>query len=346
MRRADHAARPGARLRWALGAALAALSLTAAQAALAGGAPSVWERARDPEVAEAHDLHLSVQRRLIVTSMTAVDFGERGRVLAMLERAGAARSRSPELRFDLGLVYSLLEEHGRAAEVLRSALTDFPDHARAGHAWLRLAFACGHLGDHECEREAYLEVLRRETEDLYRATPTLNLAEAHMHLGDLADAIEGYREALRIAGRVPARETAPLALWGLALALDRSGDRIGAEREARFAHELEQSMGYTRLLRSKDVFFVPAYEVHWYEGLGAVARARVVGSARDALPLFRSAEASFGAYVRLAEASAAGDPWLPIARARLAEVVAERQRAEKAAGREPRPPRRARDEGL
>ena len=305
-------------------------------AARADTPPSVWDRARDPEAAEAYALHQAVQQRLIRTALTEIDLGERGRVLAMLERANAERSKSAILRFDLGHVYSLLENHGRAAQVLKAAIAEFPNHPGVDEAWIRLAFACGHLADHVCERNAYLEVLRRETEELHRATPTLNLAETQMHLGDLKDAIEGYREALRIAGRLPANETTPLATWGLAVALDRAGDRPGAEKEAQFATELERSMGLTRILRSKYVFFVPAYEIHWYEGLGSIARARAASSAREALPFWRQAERSFEAYVAAGEPKK--DQWLPIARSRLMQSKQERERVEKAAAREPPPP--------
>lgn len=317
----------------------AAVSIVAVAVALvpcvvrADTPPSVWERARDPRAAEAFALHEAVQQRLVRTSLTEIDLGERERVRAMLEHAGAEHHESPLLRFDLAHVYSLLENHGRAADVLKAAIADFPDHPLVDQAWLRLAFACGHLGDHACEQRAYVEVLHRETEEVYRATPTLNLAETHMHAGDLKEAIEGYREALRIAARIPNRgETAPLATWGLAVALDRSGDRMAAEKEARFAFELELSMGVPRLLRSKDVFFVPAYEIHWYEGLGSAARARVARSARDAVTLWRAAERSFGEYVKIGESKT--DRWLPIAKARLLEAKMERERAERAAPRE------------
>ena len=317
---------------FALAAALALLPV----AVRADTPPSIWERAKDPEAAEAFDLHQAVQQRLIRTAIAEVDFGERGRVLAMLERAGAEKSKNALLRFDLGQVYLLLGNHARAAQVFKGAIAEFPDHPAVDQAWLRLAFACGHLGDHVCERKAYVEVLRRETEEIYRATPTLNLAETQMHLGDLKEAIEGYREALRIAGRVPARETAPLATWGLAVALDRAGDRLSAEKEARFALDIERSMGLARLLRSKDVFFVPDYEIHWYEGLGAIARARVATSAREAARYWRQAEKSFGEYVAGGERK--NDRWLPIAKARLAQAKAERERADGAAKRETPPP--------
>jgi tetratricopeptide (TPR) repeat protein len=299
--------------------------------------PSVWERVRDPDAAEGYDLHEAVQKRLVSTGTRRdVDESELLRVLAMLERAGAEHSKNPLLRFDLAFVYEGLRNHTRAAQVYKAAIAEFPDHPAVERAWLRLAFACGHLGDHVCERNAYLQVLRIETEEVFRATPTLNLAETQMHLGDLKDAVELYREALRIAGRVdPSRTTAPLATWGLAVALDRSGDRLGAEKEARFALEIERSMGMQRLLHTEDVFFVPKYEIYWYDGLGSAARARVAPSARDAVTLWKAAETFFGEYVKAAEGK--NDRWLPIAKARLAQAKAERERAEKAAPREPVP---------
>jgi tetratricopeptide (TPR) repeat protein len=296
--------------------------------------PSIWERARDPEAAEAFDLHQAVQQRLIRTTIAEVDFGERGRVLAMLQRAGAEHSKHALLRFDLAHVYLQLENYPRAAQVYKAAIAEFPDHPAVDEAWFWLAMACGHLGDYACEHKAYIELLRRETEEIARATPTLNLAETQMHLGDLKEAIEGYREALRIAGRVPTRDTAPLATWGLAVALDRAGDRLGAEKEARFAIELGRSMGNPGLLRSKGVFFFPDYEIHWYEGLGAAAWARGA-SPREAANLWRQAERSFAEYVKGGERR--GDRWLPIAKARLAQAKAERERAERAAPRAPAP---------
>ncbi|HVH44428.1 MAG TPA: hypothetical protein VM925_18875, partial [Labilithrix sp.] len=174
--------------------AIASAALAICPAAHADTPPSIWERARDPEAAAAFDLHRAVQQRLIRTSVAEVDFGERGRVLAMLERAGAERSKNALLRFDLGEVYWLLENHVRAAQVLKAAVVEFPDHPAVENAWLRLALACGRIGDHPCEQSAYAQVLRIETEAIRRITPTLNLAETKMHLGDLTSAIDGYRE--------------------------------------------------------------------------------------------------------------------------------------------------------
>jgi tetratricopeptide (TPR) repeat protein len=258
----------------------------------------------------------------------------------MLERAGAEKSKNVLLRLDLAEVYDMLdtlEGHRHAARIYKAAIAEFPDHPAIEQVWLRLAFACGHIGDHECEQDSYMKVLRLETEEILRATPTLNLAETQMHNGDLKEAIDGYREALRIAARVPAGETAPLATWGLAVALDRAGERQEADKEARFALELERSMGLHNLLRITHVFFVPAYEVNWYEGLGAAAVAATTTSPRDATKLWARAVHSFSEYVAAGERN--DDRWLPIAKAHLARAKAERDRTEKAAARLPPAPK-------
>lgn len=330
---------------------VAAALVAGASAAAADTPMSRWDRARDPDAYEDEKLHLSAQRMLVqleIARRLRSDLFDRfTRDLKLsLESWNAASSRDPRLRFDYGQLLEQRGEHLRAIEVLKPALAMAPDHPAAEEAWLRLAFACGHVGDHACERRSYVEVLRLVTEEPSRATPTLNLAETEMHLGNLREAIEGYREALRLAGRTPSRDTAPLAVWGLAVALDRSGDRVSGEKEARFARELEKSSGVRSLLRSTNVFFVPAYEIHWYEGLGASAEARVEPSPAKAVALWREAEQSFEAYVRAAERTsiAAGaekprekDRWLDLARARLKDIKAERARAEKRRGKEPVP---------
>ena len=296
--------------------------------------PSMWDRAKDPSLSASYRVHVEVQRRLAQRDRFDVSDSQLRTVRALLERYDAEKSNDPRLRFDLGVVYLRLEEYEKSAKTLSRVLADFPDHPAAEEGWLRLAFACGHTGDHDCERRAYTQVLQQATDELSRATPTLNLAETEMHLGNLREAVEGYREALRIAGRVPSRETAPLAVWGLAVALDRSGDRVGGEKEARFARDLERSMGVPNLLRTEGVFFVPAYEIHWYEGLGASAQAKHATSPSETVRLWRAAEQSFSSYVRFGEL--AKDRWLELAKLRLAAAKSEREKAEKKYGKEPR----------
>lgn len=330
-------------------AALLALALAPA-AARADTPPSVWDRAREPATADTYRLHLEVQRRL-TQSQAAVDFGfssafesMKDTVRAMLERQHADQSHDVRLRFDLGLVYLMLgktEERGyyaRAAEVLGETLAIAPDHPAAEEAWSRLAEACGHIGDHACERRAYTMVLRLMTEEADRGTSTLNLAETEMHLGNLKEAIEGYREALRIASRSPSNTLAPLALWGLAVALDRSGDKAAADREALAALQMQASSGLSGLLRSSQVFFYPDYELSWYDAVGASAMARRPGvTAAEAAKHWGAVDEAFARYVRAAERSRTPDRWLELAKLRQAAAKVERERAEKRFGKLPAP---------
>ena len=321
-----------------------------ASPASADTAPSVWDRAKDPALADSYRIHLEVQRRLAQTSPR--DFGfsgaqesQKDTVRAMLERLHADKSADVRLRFDLGLVYLMLSTtqaptyYKRAAEVIGSALALAPDHPAAEEGWSRLAEACGHIGDHDCERRAYGEVLRLTTEEGDRGTSTLNLAETEMHLGNLREAMEGYREALRIASRSPSHTLAPLAMWGLAVALDRAGDRIGADKQALAVLEMQTSSGLNGLLRSSGVFFYPDYELGWYDGVGAAAQARKPGATpAEVARQWKIAEDAFAGYVRAATRPGATDRWLDLAKARHATAKAEREKAEKKRGKAQPPP--------
>jgi tetratricopeptide (TPR) repeat protein len=306
--------------------AIALVALGLAATARADTPPSGWDRAREAGVGAAYTLHQQVQLLLLRESeLDPMHESKLDRALGLLTTARVESSKSPLLRYDLAYVYAEKRDYPRAVQIYRATIAEFPDHPATEHAWLRLAFACGHIGDNACELESYTKVLSLETEDVLRATPILNLAETQMHLGDLKEAIAGYREALRLAGRFPGRETAPLATWGLAVALDRTGDRIAAEKEAKFAIELERSMGMKGILESSDVFFYPEYELRWYQALGAMAQARSARSARDALLFWSQAEAYWSSYITAGEGKK--DRWLPIAKARLALVKAERAKA-------------------
>jgi hypothetical protein len=166
-----------------------------------------------------------------------------------------------------------------------------------------------------------------------------------MHLGRLDEAVEGYKDTIRLAGRIPGDTmTLPLATWGLAVALDRSGDHVGGEREARKALEREQSAHLSGLLHIPDkVFFVPAYEVEWYEGLGDVGLARVMKEPADQVTAWADAEKHFSAYVKAAEAAKEKDRFLEIAKARLVAIKAARAEAEKRKAKAP-PPKKEEDE--
>lgn len=119
-----------------------------------------------------------------------------------------------------------------------------------------------------------------------------NLAETQMLAGDLERAIESYTRALE---KAQAGHGHALAVWGLALALDRSGDH------ARALERLQRAFGASGegllVLRGEGVFFVPAYEVHAYEALGHEARAQLLAEPGEQSAALRAAAASHRAFI-------------------------------------------------
>ncbi len=98
-----------------------------------------------------------------------------------------------------------------------------------------------------------------------------NLAELLMMKGELRPAVAHYEMATRFAREVDDTGALALAELGLAAALDRLGEHSQALTIARQA--VDRSDDSMRVLRSDGVFFVPAYEVHYYEALAHESRA-------------------------------------------------------------------------
>ncbi|MFO0741399.1 MAG: tetratricopeptide repeat protein [Labilithrix sp.] len=324
-------------MRCVIRAALAASALLLAGAARAETPPSVWDRAKAPEVADEYQLHLTAQRIFAeqdlrrASSATAMFLdAQLMRVLAMLQSAGAEKSKNPLLRFDLAEAYSELKQYSRAVAIYKGAMADFPTHTLTRHSRFQLAIACGHVGDHECESRMYREIIAHGTAPQEIATPTLNLAETDMHAHELKEAIEGYREALRLCGSYQAGDRTPaLVLWGLAVALDRAGEVHEADETA--ARALSMARNNLHALHDEDVFFFPEYEVLWYDALTYAAAARREQKPKERLELWLRAERFMTAWITGAERAKEKDYWLPVARTRLATYAKERKQAEAAA---------------
>ncbi|HWL89103.1 MAG TPA: tetratricopeptide repeat protein [Polyangiaceae bacterium] len=290
--------------------------------------PNPWEVAKNPQLHGTYEVHVRARERMMETDSLPLGRVDRDKRLeearAILEEAHAADSPDVRLRFDLGSVYESLNRHKAAATVLEKALAMAPDHPAAEDAWLTLAYAYAHGNEPRKERDAYIKYLTRSTYGSGRVTATLNLAEAEMRLGHMDEAIAGYREAIQLATQVPtASDTGVLAVWGLAVALDRSGDAPGAMAQAKWATEID----HRRVIEDTiNVFFVPAYERLWYFGLREMALARGAKGAPEAVLHFQQAESLWAAYVEKAERA---DPWLPRARAHHDSVHNERVAAEK-----------------
>lgn len=317
---------------WALGVC----AFVAPAVAIADTAPSFWERARDPEATARFALHTKVRQILAFeVDNPLVRFGALDRARAVLEAEHAESSPDPRLRFDLGEVYYKLELHEDAVRVLGPAVRELEAHPAALEAIVTLAYSHAKLDHPREERDAYRLFLAHAVDTGPRATATLNLAEAEMRLGDLKLAIATYEEAIRIASMLPsgasAHETTALAMWGLAVALDRAGETGRAKAEAARAASIDPNRA---ILGGPHVFFVPAYEIDWYLALGAAAEAASATSPHDAFDYRKIAEDHFRAFVTKARSN---DPWLPLARVRLREAERLRAAAERVAKATKRP---------
>jgi tetratricopeptide (TPR) repeat protein len=198
-----------------------------------------------------------------------------------------------------------------------------------------LAIAYARADRVEEEIAAYEAAIALEPHAVSRATMLANQAEAFMVAGDVARAVVGYRASL---GELTSRElpsVGPTTHWSLGVALDRTGDLDEA------LGEIARARAYDPLdlhLRSPGWFFVPPYDEHWYEALGhwlVGRRADELERRRDA---YERAERAWVAYLASAPPDGA---YVPIARARLTTLRAERTRLEdEATGRSSRRPLR------
>jgi tetratricopeptide (TPR) repeat protein len=323
--------------------------LASSSLAIADTPPSHWDRARDPRIGEDWDLHFRVSAFLWSSPRESEDERIRKREAAesWLEEGHAESSPDVRLRFDLGEIYEYLKHYVRAVEVLEQALKMEPDHPAATSAWSSLASAYAHLDRSHDELGAYDAFLARTSSVTGRATVLGNRAEAEMRLGHLDESILGYKDAIAVAESISGLRSLfiadVLARWGLAVALDRSGDATAGAREAALAAQLDPGHGGNWPAGSiigNDfgddvvVFFVPDYELFYYLGLGMAEHAKQATDPRLATALWRKTEVIWGKYVAGAELwdgqhKDRPDRWLPLARVHLARAQKQRVAAEK-----------------
>jgi len=148
-----------------------------------------------------------------------------------------------------------------------------------------------------------------------------NLAEVNMLAGDLGRAVAHFERAIEVAQRNG--KPAELLLWGLAVALDRLGEHVNALEQA--GRAIAVGGRAMEPLHRGDVFYEPAYEIHWYEALGNEALARTsTGQSRRAF--LRAAEQS---YHRFLSEGGEESLWADLARrhaTRLGEAAGRRGR--------------------
>jgi tetratricopeptide (TPR) repeat protein len=297
-----------------------------------GHSPGVWEKAGNPVLDENDATHRQVQALLVQMVPTPGDYWESAQgkeqlrtALDKLKEANAETAPDVRLRFDLGEVfYELKEDYASCARSLRGALNEAPDHPMATHAYFMLAICYAKLKDPAHEIGCYDEVLRRESNPNTRALVFSNRAEAQMLLHNLIPAIADYRAALALD------PDSALTHWGLALALDRSGDSPGAMVEAKAAvtyDPLDQQLG------RPEVFFMPPYDRYFYEAIGAMARAQLADDPAAAVLWWEAAVAKWLEYIASAPSS---DPWVTLAQAHQTSSTRQLEVAKKKLARAPK----------
>jgi tetratricopeptide (TPR) repeat protein len=315
-----------------------ALSVLAWGARPAQAAPSIWERAAKPEAARSQVLLNRVERMMGTLGLPGLgpEFSEGAVAMFQLSdrrwtcAAPATRAASqvepyldPRLEYLIG--EALLDSQtGREADarcILERALRDAPDSPLAADGWSDLGVAAGILADYRTERMAYARALDRSWDTEDRARLYVDLAESDMALGDLKRAVREYRVALQ-SSQQPEHLSA--AYFGLAVALDRSGDFPAALTAAEQAVSvpLPQTLFQAQsVLDLPNVFFTPGYEVHYYKALRAMATAELAKdntARRDALA---DAVEEWTAYLVRAEADRS--PWVQPAKLHKARVERE-----------------------
>ncbi len=361
------------RCREALGvfALAAATALAAAGGARAETPPGVWDVAKDPAERDRWALHLKVQRLLDGPPSDDLSEEELDRAFEVrlqdarqkLEEAHAADSPEVALRFDLGIVYEDLGARERqddlfvaAIGILEPALETAPDRPGATRAFAALINSYVYLGKAREELAASRRYLELITDGGARAERLMNMGEAEMRLGRLGDALATFRGVLQLCGALPntidRNLTYALALWDLAVALDRSGDARAALDTAAKARGLSWGSpgphgqpilvtGWDAIRDHEGVFFVPDWEREWYLAIGNAAAARDEKVPRFAAALWSNAERHWASYAEHAEATPDA-PWLPIARVRRDRAHAE---ALQAAARDAGAGKRGQDDG-
>jgi tetratricopeptide (TPR) repeat protein len=354
------------------------VAVAAAAAALGGGRaradtpPSSWDLARDPSLRDRWALHVRVERLMHpaeTDEAMPIAPGEQDEELrfdaarGLLEAADVAHGTDRRLRFDLGRVYEQLatlqrrpDLHRRAVELLEPALAQPADAPGDAEALEALVYAYAKLDRPRDELAAWKRYIPGLLDDRERIAPLMNMGEAQMRLGRLDDALATFRQTIDLCESLPnssgVNSTYALALWDLALALDRSGDPATAIETARKARRwtwvelvgfgpaqaLRTVSGWDVIRDERSVFFVPEWDREWYLALGEAAEARQAGDARAAAASWASAERHWDEYVSRATAGGGHDAWVPIARLRRARAQAAHAEAATRAAKEPATP--------
>ena len=297
--------------------------------------PSVWRAAAQPQSKREGDAIAKVDRWMSEVAhlrrRTPNSAGRRGillnRARRKLEDVRAALSSRSDLRMRLAQVYYGLYDVEQDQQRMKQAVVQLLFVARSNapimvraEALNDLAICYARLGKHEAEIAAYAEAIAIEPHAESRAVLLANRAEAFMVRGRILDAVRGYRQSMRSTPSALYGRIGVTTMWGLGVALDRSGDLQGALAQIALARRYDPA---DQRIRSDTWFYVPPYDDSWYGALGAWQSAR---SSKDEVlrrAFYTEAVSLWRKYIAEAPPN---DRWLALAGQRLTLCENERER--------------------
>ncbi|MFT3923500.1 MAG: tetratricopeptide repeat protein [Myxococcales bacterium] len=244
-----------------------------------------WQAAKNPDLARIDALLRQGRARLQPALGFGLLFGAEASIhrrtgvenaLARFERALSIDPKHPEALYLAGKALALWERRtpqGKIERRTREAIERFEELRAVDPLYEAedVAFELGVLltreEDFRGAAEAYERALALRLGAGSPSTILSNLAEVSMQAEDLERAVSLYGRAA-LEG---SREERVLALWGMAVALDRLGETGESLERAKLAIRDDQRP--MAALKQGRVFFVPAYEAHYYDGLGLLAMA-------------------------------------------------------------------------
>ena len=245
---------------------------------------SLWQRAREPELARSEALADKLERLLTMGDASRSPGVARDFALAAVaaaDLAGASRLPGARLKCLLGEVLVRAEFPRRARDLLAEVVEELPPGPLAASCYYSYGLSLAYLGDAKGEIKAFTRALAFTEGRGPRANLLYNRADARVAEGQLAEAIDDYRNAIALPNHP---EITALAYYGLAVALDRYGDLPAAWVALEAAHRVAppfSGLPGADLLDAPSVFFVPAYEKDYYRALSQMALARAADSAAE-----------------------------------------------------------------
>jgi tetratricopeptide (TPR) repeat protein len=306
----------------------AALALGFSLVALAPEAPaepSLWYRASHPQARAEARLLRAIERMLDGEARAAADpevashFARSA--VAMFDLARAPSPEDPRLACAVAraLIGSNLGRIGEAQALLEGAIPKLPESTLLVTAWHDLGRARALAGDFPGARAAQSRVLELAVEPREWGLAFYDRAGAELRLGENTSAALDFRRAAEDA---PTELVRLRARFGLAMALERSGDLPGAW--AALEHAVAMRLPLSQYTSDDPLelpgAFDPPYELEYVKALAALARARRTTEREERGAALEEALRRWDAYLETAPPS---EPWLANARRHREETAAE-----------------------